>query len=572
MPIPTNDEIVGLLNQLDDFTADELENQWFEFKPWDDPKESRRVATECTVCFANAEGGVVVFGVADQVKGKCKAIQGATNYDLDRWKKDIYQSVTPRIDLDVIEIAAPGSSLKVLAVRVQKGSAALYGTTDGLYKKRVGKNCLPVDPDSFSKHRVSTGAIDWSGQPAVGIAIENLDPVEIGRARSVLQSKNPGSELLKLDNERFLEGLEAVRNGHVTNAGLILFGRPETIERQCPQSQLHYVHQQSETKVTRNDFMRTSLLRALEQVEQVFTGPSNPEEELTIGLFKLRIPAFSLDVVREAVLNAVTHRDYSDPGEILIRHTPRELVVTSPGGFVGGITIDNILRHEAVARNRTLANAFVKLRLVESAGTGRRRIFVPTLSFGKRMPRYESDGAHVTLRIFDGSYDRHMALLVARWRREGKEVGLDALLVLDYLKQNAFIDSKSASRLLQFELDNAHAVLDQLANPRTGILERRGRTKAATYHLAKGVAKDLLGKAAYTKIKGLNPVRYAEMVRLYLQDHGSISPKECRELLGLGNSPSARVEISRYLKKWSGKGGFLRMQGSPPRNLYVLAG
>ena len=64
------------------------------------------------------------------------------------------------------------------------------------------------------------------------------------------------------------------------------------------------------------------------------------------------------ETVRRAILK-LTHRDYADPGEVLIRHAPSELAVTSPGGFVGGIRVDNILRHEPVARNRTLANAFL---------------------------------------------------------------------------------------------------------------------------------------------------------------------------------------------------------------------
>ena len=75
--------------------------------------------------------------------------------------------------------------------------------------------------------------------------------------------------------------------------------------------------------------------------------------------------------------------------------------------------------------------------------------------------------------------------------------------------------------------------------------------------MAKGVAKELKGKAAYTKTRGLNPVRYAERVREYLKDHQKIRNAELRELLGLGDSPSAQVEASRYLKKWSQPDGFL---------------
>ena len=164
-----------------------------------------------------------------------------------------------------------------------------------------------------------------------------------------------------------------------------------------------------------------------------------------------------------------------------------------------------------------------------------------------------------------------MAKLVASWREEGREVSLDSLLILSHLRQNAFMDSGAAARLLQVNVTQAREILDQLAQPRTGILERRGHTKAATFHLAKGIAKDLLGKAAYTKTRGLNPIRYAEMVRAYLGDHRSVSPQECRELLGLGESQSAKVEISRYLRAWSsGAEAFLIPAGHGANRRYSL--
>ncbi len=108
-----------------------------------------------------------------------------------------------------------------------------------------------------------------------------------------------------------------------------------------------------------------------------------------------------------------------------------------------------------------------------------------------------------------------------------------------------------------------------MAQPQTGILERKGRTRAATYHLTKAVAKDLLGKAAYTRTRGVDTVRYAEMVRAFVQDHGSITPQECRELLGLGESKSARAETSRLLRRWCGAEGFLRREGVPPKVRYL---
>jgi ATP-dependent DNA helicase RecG len=230
-----------------------------------------------------------------------------------------------------------------------------------------------------------------------------------------------------------------------------------------------------------------------------------------------------------------------------------------------------VSRHEPASRNRTLAEAFEKLRLVERAGIGRRRIFETELAYGKRIPEYEGDGGRVTLRLFNGSFDERMAALVARWRGEGREIGLDGLLLLTYLRHNAFIDALSAAELLQLSREQARSVLDRLAQPNTGFLERRGRTKAATFHLTKGAAKDLLGKAAYTRTRGLDPIRYAEMVKVFVADHGSITPRECRELLGLGESDSARVEASKYLRAWSAETGFLQRLGTRgPKVRYTL--
>lgn len=567
----SNIKLLALLYRLDEVAADDLESEGLDFKPWHGTKEDMKVAVEYAVCFANAGGGVVLFGVDDKRVGRSKAIHGARGFDLERWRRDIFDSTRPNLAVEVFELVVPEGTGTLLGVRVAEGSNKPYGTASGVFKQRVGKSCMPLDSAAFSRQSIQTAAVDWSGAFAQGIELSDLDPIEIARGRQIAERLRPQSDIPRLSDTDFLAALGAIREGKITHTGLLLFGKETVLSRLCPQHLVQYVWQPGETQVARNDQFRFGLLHTLERIEQIFTSPANPERELTLGLQKLRIPAYHLDVVREAVLNAVTHRDYSDPGKVLIRQLTDELVITSPGGFMPGITPENILRHEPKSRNNALANAFLKLGLVESSGIGRRRIFVLCLSLGKPIPLYESDGHSVTLHVYDSGYDENTARLVARWRDEGREVGLEALMVLAYLRQNAFIDSGAAARLLQRPLVQAREILDQLALPRTGMLERRGHTLAATFHLSKGIAKDLLGKAAYTKTRGLNPIRYAEMIKAYLQDHGSITPMECRELLGLGESQSAKVEISRYLRTWStGKDAFLVADGHGQSRRYSL--
>lgn len=535
MSVPNNEEILALLDRLESTQADELETQWLDFKPWQGAKEDMKLAVEYAACFANGEGGVVVFGVADRIQGRARAIHGAAGYNLDIWRRGIFDSTRPNLTVEVEELPVPEGSGRLLVVRVPCGEHPPYGTVQGLFKQRVGKNCMPMDAQSFIRSQVAAGRVDWSGQPARELSLADLDPVEIARARNVLRRNQADSGLLGLSDTDLLVALGALRNGQVTHAGMLLFGRAERLREVCPQHQVHYVYQVTGTEVARNDSFRDGLLNILERLEQVFTSPINPEQELPIGLFRLRIPAYPVEVVREAVLNAVTHRDYMDPGEVLVRHAADQLAITSPGGFIAGIT----------PRNET------------------------ELAYGKRIPEYEGDGGRVTLRLFDGSFDERMAALVARWRGEGREIGLDGLLILSQLREAAFIDTAEASGLLQLSREAARTVLDQLSQPEVGFLERRGRTKSVTYHLSKGVAKDLLGRAAYSRIRGLNPLRYAEMVREFVVDHGSITPLECRQLLGLGESQSARAETSRYLRRWSDSGGFLRREGGGRHTRYV---
>jgi ATP-dependent DNA helicase RecG len=569
MSIPTHAVIMKILDQLNNCVADDLESQFLDFKPWQGPKEDLRVACEYAACFANASGGVVIFGVSDKQRGRANVIHGAAGYDLDVFRKGIYVGTSPGIDAEVFEVYVAEGTGKLLVMRVPEGKQKPYGTTGGMFKQRVGKNCMPLDPAVFQRAQIATAAVDWSGAPALGVAVADLDPLQIERARQILRSKNPSSGLIELADVPFLEGLEALRGGQVTHAGLLLFARREVLARHCPQAQFHYVFHDSETTVARNDLERLPLLEAVERIEQIFSGPMNPEKEIEIGLFKLRIPQFPIEGVREAVLNALTHRDYQHTGEILVRHSAKELVVTSPGGFVDGITPENILRHEAAPRNRTLANALVKLRLVESSGIGRRRIFRSALVYGKRRPEYSTDGFSVTLRIFNQGAHEALARLIARLDAQGAEVGLDQLLVLDALRGQDFIDTAEAANVLQLTRDDARRVLDGMCQPPLNLIERKGHTAAATFHLAKGIAKELKGKAAYTKTRGLNPVRYAEMLREYLNDHQQVGNAELRELLGLGDSASAKVEASRLLKKWCQPDGFLERHGAGNNFFYT---
>ena len=130
------------------------------------------MAVEYAVCFANAEGGVIVFGIADRTRGRAAAIHGAGNCDLDIWRRGIFDSTRPNLMVKVEELAVPEGTGRLIVIRVPKGANPPYGTMPGVFKQRVGKNSMPMDPHAFARAKPPPGSsigvgcrprASWSG-------------------------------------------------------------------------------------------------------------------------------------------------------------------------------------------------------------------------------------------------------------------------------------------------------------------------------------------------------------------------------------------------------------------------
>ena len=423
-----------------------------------------------------------------------------------------------------------------------------------------------------SARRAPAQAPDWSAEPAQGLTLADLDPVEIARLRATMQGVGGRERLADLDDEALLRRLGALNEAGVTRAAALLVGRAEALARAFPQHEVVYLYEPSDTEIGFREDLKAPLLYLLYRLRELVQHPRrNPVETVRLGLRHLAIPAFPEEAFREAVLNAVIHRDYLEPGSVYIHHRPREMVVSNPGGFVGGITPANILHHEPVARNRLLAEICQAVGLVERAGIGRRRIFIPCLTYGKRPPLYTADAHSVTLTLFDGSFDEGLARWIAEQGQRGRTFDLVALLILTYLKEHAEIDPAEAAELCQLTPRVMRDRLDRLTLEKAAWLERRGTGRSAVYRLSHSAAKALIGEKAFVIVRGIDRVRWPELVRTFVREHGSINNAQCRELLGLGNSPSARVRASQMLRQWSEPEGFLDRVGQSPHTFrYVL--
>jgi ATP-dependent DNA helicase RecG len=553
--IPSEEQVLSLLDLLEQQPASELENEVLDFKTWENAKQTLKIAKEMAVCFANASGGLLVFGIDDKQIGRKQAIHGCKNYDLDQLQRDIYDLTRPNLTVEVFEVLVPEG--KLILIRIPKGPKPPYATAQGLYQKRVGKNCMPLFPEAFQRTQVSVGAIDWSAETVSKYARDLISESEIVRLRDTLRANKPDSDWIDLSNEDLLDNLGVVRDGKITNAGLLLVGQPEVVRRVIPNQEVIYLHLIGDTETDFRLDLKEPLLSALDKLISSI-NVRNPIRTIEGPLFHLSIPDYPERALRESILNAMIHRDYLEPGSVYVRHYEDSLQITNPGGFIGGITPENILHAEAKQRNRLLAEMFQQLGLVDRVGFGRSRIFKGMLTFGKATPSYEATAHTVRLTLYGSHPDEAIALFIADRQRQGYRFQLDELLILPYLKEHSDINLPEAVKLCQRPEGQMRDILEKFCTEDEPWLERRG----STYHLTRWAASAFVGKAFYTLNKSIDVVQWPALVMQYVEHHNSISNRECRELLRLGNSTSAQTKVSAFLSGLD----FLEPYGDAPKN------
>jgi ATP-dependent DNA helicase RecG len=297
-----------------------------------------------------------------------------------------------------------------------------------------------------------------------------------------------------------------------------------------------------------NEFFRSPLLRVVEEVLQRFRARYR-EEEVMVGLLRVGVPDYSERAFREAVANALIHRDYTRLGAVHIQWHDDRIEISNPGGFPEGVHLDNILVTPPRPRNPLLADAFKRAGLVERTGRGIDILFIEQLRNGRPAPSYErSTPTDVVLVLPGGQANLAFVRLVVEENQAGRPLRLDELLLLNTLWQERSLTAAQAARLLQKSDADARAVMERLVE--AGLVEGRGERRARTYHLSAATYRRLGMPSAYVRQRGFEPLQQEQMVLQYVQKYGRISRAEVAELCHL--SPPQAYRLLQRLAK-SGK-------------------
>ena len=303
-------------------------------------------------------------------------------------------------------------------------------------------------------------------------------------------------------------------------------------------------------------------MKTLEAVEQRFAA-RNQEQEVQVGLIRLPVPDYSREAFREAVNNAVLHRDYTRRGAVFIQFHPNHLEMANPGGFPEGITLKNLLVHEPKPRNPLLAEAFKRIGLVETTGRGIDKIYLGQLVYGRPIPDYGmSDGEKVRLTLRGGKGSLEFAAFVYEQDRAGTALDLDELLALNHLHHERRISVAALADIAQRGEAQARATLESLVE--RGLIEAKGEKKSRVYHLSAALYERMGQAAGYVRTHGFSAIRQEAMVMEFVEAHGQISRREASDLCTISS-----LQAKRLLGKMA-RDGKLQLRGQRRWAVYTL--
>jgi ATP-dependent DNA helicase RecG len=491
------------------------------------------------VAIANEGGGKILLGVTDK---RPRTVVGTEAFpEPGQSEAVIEQKLAHRVPIEEYR----HEDKRVLIVHVPArlpGSAWDY---DGKYLRRSG-DALAAMTDRDLRSIFAEVAPDFSAEICSGAAINDLNPEAIATFRERWAQRSDNPRIRALNDEQVLLDCGLVTSSGVTFAALILLGKAEALNRHLPHAEIIFEYRSQEAAGPAQDrveFRQGFLLYQDKLWDHI--NLRNDRQSYQDGFFRTEISTFDELVVREAVLNALCHRDYRLGGSIIVRQYARRLEIVSPGGFPAGITIQNILDQQA-PRNYRLADACLRYGLVERAGQGVNLMFERSIRQSKALPDYRRSSEHLVFLTLEGT------LINPAFLRFLERVGLEKLqgfstedfLVLNLLKDDMLAPPALAARLPKLlEL---------------GVVERVGKGRGARYLLSRSLYASMGQTGVYTRRRGLDHNTNMELLYRHIVDSAT-SGVPLRELKQVLPSASLR-EIQSMLQELK-SAGRIRVEG-----------
>ena len=511
------------------------------------------------VAFANKKGGFLFVGIVDDTK-ELNPDFIATDSKIFELIRQIQDRTSPSITLHSHKLKISGNDVLVLEIPF---SPQMHRTSKGEYLIRSNDGNRAIEPYEIATIQSEKGLIVYD-QKTWDLPLNSIEqdrqgnPIpgwqDIKRTRLLynkIQREKPQSPYLKNTSNEFTETLGLVKEENgiqlPTTTGILFIGNNKAL-REMPFSQIKYIRYYEDGSY--KPFEYTGNL--IEIADACFNQLKSEMKvkEFHFGLFRDYIDDYPEIVLREMLINAIVHRDYSRQQVIEIRKYPNYIEFESPGHFPQGIDETNLLR-KTNPRNPNIIDVMREVSYAEKAGTGFDKIFTALLSKGKKLPKSIQNEHSIIFRIDADVYSEKLAELSYEYKQiTGLDMDLEKLLVLNAIyteKKQTFQQLEANPFVNQYQLRKILTELQDIE-----FIETTGKTSGVKYIIHKNKLASTEDKISYSKLKKQEKARQIEAIMRYLDTADEIDNEAARKLLNLPDSDVSY--ISRLFAEMIEKG------------------
>lgn len=500
--------------------------------------------------LANGEGGILILGIQE----KPRKVVGSSfkKGTHTRLSQNIWQRINLHVDVE--EFYYQG--LRILIFHIPKHPAGRRVKSGGkgdkyTYPTRRGESLGEMD-DQRTKDILTEFQTDYSASILDDLTLDDLDPTAIDIFRQRWSDKAKNDKYREFDDRKILKNADLISDRGVTYAGLILVGKDESLQSFLPDAEIIFEWRQR-AEQTNYDFRknwRSAFMSIDDEIWQTINA-RNLRIPFQEGFLQREVWAFHEKSVREAVHNAVMHRDYSTRGRsIFIKASPESFLIESPGGFYPPVTVENCLQEKSW-RNRLLAEAMEKVGFAERSSQGLDDIFEQSIRDGKGSPDLTKSKTHaVILSVPAQVKDGDFILYLERISNE-KQINLsfEEICELDRIRDK----QKTASAGYQKKF------------LQIGLIEQVGKTRGAKYILSHQYYIHKGKPGMYTRLKGISRDHKKQLILEHLQKNKKGYVREFKDVF----SDLRASDISNLLRELK-KDGKIKHTGSRKAGFWTL--
>lgn len=534
------------------------ETEWLEFKQASQTYSFDKLgryfsALSNEARLKNQAAGWLVFGIVDKSHRIVGTRFRSHRPDLDSLKKEIADKTSNALTfIEIHELQLPEG--RVLMFEIPPARPGMPTAWEGHSYGRDGESIGALNPHEQDLLRSMT-RLDWSGEICHLATLNDLSPAAIAKARELFTEKHPriAKEAGDWDSNTFLNKAKFLKNGKITNAAILLLGREEAEHHLSPAiGKISWILRDRDG--LEKDYQHFGLPFLLNS-DLLFAKIRNLTYRYMRNntLFPTEITQYDAWVIRELLHNCIAHQDYSMQGRITVVEADDSLLFSNMGSFLPQ-SVENVITFDAPPeyyRNQFLADAMVNLQMIDTIGSGIKRIFTLQRSRFFPMPDYDlSDPQRVRVRlsgkILDENYTR---LLITK-----TDLRLVDVIALDKVQKKKLLTDDEFARL-----------------KRANLVEGR----RPNLFVSAKIAEATHGKADYIRFRAFDQDHYKKTVLSLLKEFGPTSRKEIDKLLlkqlpDILKQSQKENKIRNLLQEMKNEGTIRLVDGPGPKSKWTL--